>query len=168
MDTLPKINHDRLQRGKRLALGCTALLLAAAPAHAQKVRLTDVSNVNFGTLANLEADHAQSQSVCAFSSSARYSVRATGSGTGGAFSISSGSRTLDYEVQWSSSPGQASGAALSSGVTRGGFTSGAKNHQCKGGPSAAATLIVILRGASVSRATAGSYSGTLTIILAPQ
>lgn len=163
-----KINQIWSRTGKRLALGCSAALLVAAPAQAQNVRVTSLTNFTFGTIANLLADQTQSKSLCAYSSTGRYSVRATGSGAGGAFALSAGTRTLAYEVQWNSAAAQTSGTALTAGVTRSGFTTAATNQTCLSGPSTTASLIVILRAASLSAASAGSYTGTLTILLAPQ
>ena len=167
MRTLKKINQGWLGSIK-LALGGLVLLGTSAPVGAQSVRVTGVSNVSFGTVANLQADISQSQSLCAYSSTASYSVRASGSGAAGAFTLSAGSRTLAYEVQWNSLSGQQTGTSLVSGVTSRGFISTAVHQQCNSGPRTTASLIVALRAASLSSATAGSYSGTLTILLAPE
>lgn len=166
------LNHVRSWFGKALPSAgiCLALLTTGGPAVAQSARVAGLNNVAFGTIANLQVDAVRSDSLCAFSnsSSVGYSVRATGSGAGGAFTLSSGARTIAYEVQWSPLAGQSTGTALSSGVTQGGFTTAARNQQCSNAPTSTASLIVILRAAALSSATAGAYSGTLTVTLAPQ
>jgi hypothetical protein len=166
------INHVRSWFVKHLPLAviCLALLATGGQADAQSARVTGLNDLAFGSVTNLEVDAMRSDSLCAFSSSASagYSVRASGSGAGGAFTLASGTRTLAYEVQWSSATGQSTGTALSSGVTQGGFKTAARNQQCSNNPTSTASLIVILRAAALSSATAGAYSGTLTIILAPQ
>lgn len=146
------------------------LLLVPAQVQAQNVRVTDLADVAFGTIANFNSDLTNSQSICAYSSATnrRYSVTARGSGAGGAFTLASGSRTLAYEVQWSSSADQTSGTPLSPNVALTGQTSSAVFlSNCFFNYTATASLITILRASAVSSATAGSYSGTLTVMLAP-
>src|SRR3989337_1896697 len=86
--------------GLGLFLGAVAL---SAPASAQKVRITNLSDVDFGLIANLQAESRRSQSICLFSSGLgnAYSVTASGSGPGGSFALASGSSSLPYDVEWS-------------------------------------------------------------------
>ena len=151
---------------------CMAAALLAAPAGAasNNVRITNLSDVAFGTIANLSADSVSSQSVCLYANTATsgYRITASGSSAGGAFALGSGPNVLDYEVQWSSSPGQSIGTALSPNVTLSGLVSTATQQTCNSGPAASASLIVILRSADLSSAAAGSYSGTLTLLVGPE
>jgi hypothetical protein len=153
-----------------VALASAAMLAWSGCAAAQQVRLTKLSSVTIGTVTNLEADVTRAQNVCAFSSAsgARYSVRGSGSGTGGAFTLASGSSTMAYEVQWSGQSGQVTGTALTAGLRSPIFTSTAANQLCTSGPATTASLILVVRAAALSSATAGAYSGTLTLILAPE
>jgi len=146
-----------------IALGAFA---APLPAAAQSVQITHLSDLGFGTITNVGVDQLQSESVCAFSGvlGGRYTVTASGSGTSGAFTLANGSSQLPYEVQWSGTSGQTSGTNLSSGAALGGQTT---LLSCPILQTSNASLIVILRAVSLSAATAGSYSGTLTIVLAP-
>jgi hypothetical protein len=149
-----------------------AAVVALSPhaAVAQRARINKLTDVAFGTIANLGVDASIAQSVCAYSTSATkgYNVRATGSGTGGAFTLLSGGRTMVYEVQWNGSPAQTSGTSLTAGVAKTGFKSTAVANGCTSAPLTSASLIVILRAATLSSATAGTYNGTLTLILAPE
>jgi len=134
-----------------------------------KVRISGLADVNFGTLANLEVDAVQSQSLCLYSQSDRYSVRADGSGAGGAFVLSGGASSLPYEVRWSPQSGQSNGTALSPGAVLSGLTTNAQNQNCGGsGPTTTASLILVLPATALSGATQGSYSGTLTLIVAEE
>ena len=153
-------------------LGFGALLLGLSPgcAHAApQAQISKLGNIGFGTIANFATDLQVSQNICVYSTgtSARYHVTASGSGTGSAFTVASGSQTMAYEVQWSSSSGQTSGTPLASGVALTLQTSGATNATCSSGPATSASLIVILRTATIQAATAGAYGGTLTLIVAP-
>ena len=154
-------------------LALTATLACAGPAAAaSNVRITGLTNLSFNTVADLTSDTSLAEDVCAFSSSPTngYRVTATGSGTGGAFTLSpvSGSDTLAYEVQWKAQAGQASGSQLTAGSPLTGQISSATQQQCNNGPATSASLIVILRAAALSSVTAGSYSGSLTLLIAPE
>ena len=146
-----------------------ALLLAASAADAasNKVRLSNLTDINFGTIATLGSDAAQSESVCLFADTAtnRYNVTATGTGPGGAFQLTSGLSSMSYDVQWASSAGQTAGVQLGPNVPLTGQTSAAAQQTCNAGPAATASLIIVLRSAALSGATAGTYSGTLTLVV---
>jgi len=158
-----------LLRATRL-LGAVLLLAGAPPALAQKARIGNLSDVAFGAISNLSTDAVQAQSVCAYTQSAtgRYMVTATGSGAGGAFELTSGTAPLAYEVEWAASAGQSSGAALAPGVPLTGVSSAASQQTCNSGPPASASLVVVLRAAALGSAGAGSYSGTLSVLIAPE
>ncbi|QIK79726.1 hypothetical protein G7077_13250 [Sphingomonas piscis] len=148
------------------ALLATVAALCPAPAYAQKAKIDDLTDLSFGTITNLTSDARMSESICVFSQTDNYNVRATGSGTGGLFTLSNGAATLAYEVQWSASSGQTTGTILSPNNALTGQTSTANNQNCNQGPTA--SLIVVLRSAALSSATAGSYTGTLTLVVAPE
>lgn len=150
----------------------TAGLLAAFPqtALAQKARISNISDVTFGTVTNLSSDVKAAQNLCAFTQSAtsNYSVTATGGGGGGAFTLAAGSPQLAYEVEWAASPNQTTGIALSAGVALTGLKSSATQQTCNAGPQSSASLIVIIRASQLGAALAGSYSGALTLMIAPE
>jgi hypothetical protein len=148
------------------------LLLVAAPAEAvsNKVRITSLSDVAFGTVANLGVDSVRSENVCVYADTATsgYNVTAAGTGPGGAFQLSSGASAMAFEVQWSSSSGQGSGTQLSPNVPLTGQVSTASHQTCSTGPATSASLIILLRSAALSSAKAGSYNGTLTLVVGPE
>lgn len=154
-------------------LGAFALLAAAmeTPAHAD-ARITDLADVAFGTI-SATSDQSISQNVCAFSRTggffggAGYSVRATGSGSGGAFTLASGAASLAYEVQWADSPNQTSGVSLTAGALSSGFANSAFFQTCSFQTQGTASLTVVIRGSQLARATAGNYNGTLQITIVP-
>ena len=155
----------------RLA-GCAAglaMLFAAAPLQAQSnnVRLTKLSDVAFGSLVNLGVDASVAQNICVFAQTSgnRYRVTATGSAPGGAFALASGSDLLGYEVQWNASSGQSSGLQLSPSVAQTGLISSATQQTCNSGPATSASLILFLRSSALQSAKAGSYTGTLTLVI---
>ena len=148
-----------------------ALLVGAATdvyAQAQKVRLTGLNDVTFGTV-GFGGDAVAAQSVCAFSStrSKSYTITAFGSAPGSNFALSSGRDDLPFDLQWSPSPGQTSGDALTPNSVAGPYASIARHQRCNNGPPSSASLIVIIRSSDSAAATAGVYSGSVTLLLAP-
>ena len=141
-------------------------------AHAQSnnVRITKLSDVSFGLIADLGSHAVRSQDVCLFAQTATrgYNIRGVGSGPGGSYDLTSGSTFLPYEVQWSSVAGRTTGSDLPANGVLTGQISSATQQECKNGPSTSASLIVILSSDALSSATAGSYSGTLTLVVGPE
>lgn len=157
----------------RLALAAGLLVAALSgpePALAQKVRITKLSDVDFGQISNLQADARRAQNVCLFSNSmgGRYSITATGSGSGSSFTLTNGANSLAYEVEWSDQSGQTSGASLSPAVASTGRVSAATHQTCTSGPTTSASLIVILRSSALTQAREGNYSGSLTLVVAAE
>lgn len=154
-------------------VGCSAfLLLCGAPLEAasNKVRISNLGDIAFGTLADLSGDAVQSESLCLYSDSATngYNVLASGSGPSGAFTLTSGSDSLPYEVQWNSAAGRSSGTQLTANVATSGEVSSATQQSCNSGPATSASLIVVLRSSALSGAAAGSYNGSLTLVIGPE
>lgn len=161
------------RRGFRRLAPCLLILALAgqaAPAAAQKVRVTGLSDVNFGLIADLQADSRQAQNICVYSQSSgeRYSITATGSGPGSSFALTNGSNLLAYDVEWSDQSGQSSGTSLAPSVAATGRVSPATHQTCNNGPATSASLIIILRSAALSQAREGSYSGSLTLLVAAE
>ncbi|MBO9518905.1 MAG: hypothetical protein J7493_12625 [Porphyrobacter sp.] len=160
--------------GKPLSAGAVAAaliaLLAEAPAQAD-ARISMLSDVTFGTLSTA-ADQTMRQNVCAYSrqgfTALGYGVRATGSGTGNAFTLASGARTLAYEVQWADAASQTAGTQLTANVLSPGYDNSALFNGCTFQTNGTATLIVIIRGTQAAAATAGNYTGTLQITIVPE
>ena len=154
------------------AVACilASLALASPAGAANKARITGLTDVAFGTIANLTVDAIQTQNICVYSSSATsgYNVTASGTGSGGNFELSSGSLSLPFEVQWSPTSGQNSGSQLNPNVPLTGQISSANQQSCNAGPASSASLIVILRSSALSSATASTYNGTLTLVVGPE
>jgi len=137
---------------------------------AQKVRITNLTDVDFGLISSPQAEARRSQNICLFSNSSggAYSVSASGSGAGSSFELNSGGDSLAYDVEWSASSGQASGVLLAPAVPLTGQTSSATHQFCNSGPATTASMTIVLRAAELSRARQGSYSGTLTLLIAAE
>lgn len=156
--------------GKFLTFAAISLS-AASPAAAGTARVSGLADINFGSIVNA-ADQTSSQSVivCSYKNNPQdlpYSVTATGSGTANAFELSSGAAILPYDVQWADTAGQTGGTLLQPGSPAAGFGNGATGFACptQGGN---ASLTVTIRSADIAGAPAGTYTGTLQLMIAPQ
>jgi hypothetical protein len=145
----------------------TVSITASVPNRARITGLTDVS------FANQDPSTAASnaEDVCVWSNTATkaYTITATGSGSGSAFTLSNGSGTVPYSVEWAATSGQTSGNALTAGTASSSLTSGAVNQTCSSAPAASASLIVKMSTTDLGTMSAGSsYTGTLTLLVTPQ
>ena len=143
-----------------IGIACTSV------ARADKVRITQLTDVDFGVV-GAQTDTRRSQSVCVYANgqSGTYSVSASGSGAGGAFTLSNGPYVLGYDLEWNPLAGQTAGIPIVPNVALIGQTSAATNQQCSSGPSTSASLTLVLRGSGLNAARQGTYSGALTLIL---
>jgi hypothetical protein len=172
-DRLTRLALAQAAKAAIYSVACVlASLVVGSPAAAanDKARITGLSDVAFGTIANISVDAIQSQSICVYSNSATsgYNVTASGTGPGGNFQLLSGAQSMPFQVQWSAASGQSSGTQLSPNVPLTGQVSSATQQTCNAGPPSSASLIVILQSSALSSATAGTYNGTLTLLVGPE
>lgn len=134
-----------------------------------RVQISGLTDVVFGTVDPASAA-SSAENVCVWSNTSGkgYTVTASGNGASNAFTLSDGTNALPYSVEWAASSGQSSGTALVSGSALGGLSSTATNPTCSAGPAATASLVVKMSAANLQAAVASSYTGTLTLLVAPQ
>lgn len=135
-----------------------------------RARISGLNDVSF---ANQDPATAASnaQSVCVWSNTATkaYTITASGSGTSSAFTLTNGTATVPYTVEWAASGGQTSGSALTAATASGSLTSGAVSQNCASAPLSSASLIVKMSTTDLGTMSAGaSYTGTLTLLVTPQ
>jgi len=152
-------------------LGATSTgSIAISASVPNRARITGLSDVSF-TNQDPSTPASSAQDVCVWSNTATkaYTITATGSGTGSAFTLSDGSGTVPYSVEWASTSGQTSGTALTEGTASASLTSGANNQTCSIAPAASASLVVKIGTTDLGTMSAGSsYTGTLTLLVTPQ
>jgi hypothetical protein len=153
------------------SLGATSTgsvtITASVPSRARITGLSDVSFLNHDP-ATAATD---AQDVCVWSNTATkaYTITATGSGAANAFTLSNGSATVPYSVEWAPSMGQTGGTALVAGTASGSLNSTATHQTCTSGPAASASLIIGISTTDLYSMDAGSnYTGTLTLLVTPQ
>jgi hypothetical protein len=135
-----------------------------------RVRISGLSDVAF-TNVDPSVNAANAQNVCVWSNTGTkgYRLTATGSGASNAFTLANASLTVPYTVEWSGASGQTSGTALAAGSALTGLTSTATNSSCASGPAASASLIVKIGASDLQTMDAStSYTGTLTLLVAPE
>ena len=158
-------------RGLLRVLGLAAafgLTVGPAPARAAgTAKSSGLSDIAFGAL-NPFTTAQSAQGLCVGSTSGRYAVTATGSGTGAAFLLSAGGGlNLAYSVAWSATGGASSGTALSPAVSLPGQSTLSLTGTCLSTPTA--TVSVTLNPSDLQAAFAGvTYTGTLTLVIAAQ
>jgi len=135
-----------------------------------RIQLTGLMDVAF-TNQDPSVAAANAQSVCVWSNTSTkgYYVTASGSGTGSAFTLANGSATVPYSVEWAGSSAQTSGTALTAATALHGLTSTATNPTCSSGPASSASLVVRISTANLQAMQAATtYTGTLTLVVAPE
>lgn len=153
------------------SLGATSTgsvaISASVPNRARITGLTDVAFTN----QDPSTAATNAQNVCVWSNTAtkEYTITATGSGASSAFTLSNGTTTVPYSVEWAASSGQTSGTALATGTASAALTSTATQQSCASGPAASASLVVGITTTNLGTMSAGSsYTGTLTLLVTPQ
>lgn len=131
------------------------------------IRITGMADFSFGTYSG-SGDMDQNDNVCVYTNKASgtYRVTASGSGAGGAFSVASGADTLAYGVFFNDVSGTTGEQALTSGSALTGQSGANTTSQTCGG-SDNANIHVRFLETNLTAAPAGSYTGTLTIVVEP-
>ena len=135
-----------------------------------RARITGLSDVSF-TNQDPAVAASNAQSVCVWSNTATkgYTITASGSGTSSAFTLTNGTGTVPYSVEWAATGGQTSGSGLTAGTASSTLTTGAVNQTCSSAPLTTASLIVKMATVDLGVMSAGSsYTGTLTLLVTPQ
>jgi hypothetical protein len=137
------------------------------PSRVQITGLTDISFANAEP--NAQALNAQNNCVWSNTATKGYTITATGSGAGGAFTLASGALTpVPYAVLWNQSSGQTSGTALTASTASGTFVSTATVPTCATTASSTSSLIVTIAQAQLqAMPSLTTYTGTLTLLVNP-
>jgi hypothetical protein len=130
------------------------------------VRISDLEDIDLGTFGGTAL--AGSDDVCVWSTTRAYTITASGTGTGFELTGAASGDTLAYAVEWADNAGETSGATMSSGTTLTGRTANATSPTCNGGNSPNATVIVEVSDTDLAAAPADTYTGTLTLVVAPE
>jgi hypothetical protein len=141
---------------------------------AARVDISSLSDITFADadlapVINTSNQATKAANVCIWSNNAdkSYYITATGSGASNAFSMANSTNpVIPYEVYWNASSGQTTGSQLTTGAKSAKLTSTASAPDCGSGVSA--TMVVGIMGSDANTMLASTtYSGTLTLLVAP-
>jgi hypothetical protein len=142
---------------------------------AQLARITGLVDMTLNNWQEGQGNVELTNDVCVYSTrpNGGYTIKASGSGAGGAFTLSAGTAsTLAYTVGWNAGGvGALTGTAtplfantISTGMTR----AATDSSTCNGThPGPTARLFVNITSTVMSTASDGSYTGTLTLLVTP-
>lgn len=120
--------------------------------------MSDISLGTYNGIGDLENE----DTICIYNLGvSTYKVTASGTGTAGAFAMNGVGGSIPIEVQFKSGAG--SFVTLTANSPTGFTGSNTVSSTCGGSPNA--TVKVIATEANLLSVTAGTYSGTLTILL---
>lgn len=120
-----------------------------------------ITTINAGFASNVRDD-----AVCVWSNNpdGSYFITATGQGAGGTFTLTNGTDTINYGVQFGLSV--ATRTDLTAGVKSAAFRSNATQPDCGGGTTA--NLAISLSRAEIASMDASTtYTGVLTLLVSP-
>ena len=139
-----------------------------------RANITGLSDMTITGWVAGDGDQFLSEDVCVYSTrpSGGYTIKAIGSGPGNGFVLSNGIGTLPYDVKWNAGGVGAlssSGSTLTANVSSSGFTNAANDSSTCNGATAGPTarLMVKVMETSLEAASAGTYMGTLTLMVTP-
>lgn len=146
---------------------CSVIFLSLIAENAfSVVRISNMNNFSFGNWPGV-GDLVASDGICIYDSVGgggdKYNLRATGSGAGGAFTLSTVGATLPYSVTYLGSSGAKT--TLIAGVTDEFKKSDTTSSTCGGGTNG--TLEITILETDMALADGGTYSGVLTLLLTP-
>lgn len=129
-----------------------------------KVRISGLSDIS-GTF-NGTNDIVGNSAACIYrNGTGNYSIRAEGSGQNGSFVIASGSTTVPYQVSFNDGSGL---VAMSSGVDLIGRTGADRFSPSCATNGNTASVAVTIAATDLAQVPGANYSGTLTLVVAPE
>ena len=129
-----------------------------------QVRISDLDPIDLGSFDG-SSDLSGDDGLCVYRNSggSAYTIQADGDGAGGAFTLTNGIATLPYLVDYDDGGGY---AGLAAGVAA--AMTGANSSAADCGGATNARVRVTVSAVDMSTAAPGAYSGTLTLLVAPQ
>ena len=130
-------------------------------------RISAVNDISLGTWSGTGALW-NWDTLCVWTTTGAYNITASGDGAGGMFAVTNGTDNINYLVAWSDTPSFAGLNLLTPGAALPGQNTNASTTDCNGGASPTATVLVAVFASDLEAAPAGAYSGTLTLVVAPE
>jgi hypothetical protein len=129
-----------------------------------EVRISNLSDINLGVFGG--ADAIGSTDACVYrNGTGAYRITAAGSGAGGAFSLTDGTNTVAYSVAFDDGTGAIGMGASTPMIGRTGADPASATCATTGNNATVTTTVAAVDAASLP---AGTYTGTLTLLVAPE
>lgn len=130
------------------------------------VRVNNLNDIDLGTFSGGAGDLSGADNFCIYRNGAgNFNITMTGSGAGSAFTLTDGTNTLPYSVEFTNSTPNAMTAGTLLAAQSGAFTA---NDTCDSGASDNVSVSVTVANGALASVPAGSYTGTLTMVVAPE
>ena len=144
-------------------------VLSVAPARADTVNISGLSALDLGSFSG-SGDLSDQDNICVYhAEGAAYSISAYGSGASGAFTLASAVGTVAYRVFFRDSVGSGSFVQLQNPNQSYNFTGASTaSSSCADSGGVNATVKITAVESALMSAIAASYSGNLTVVVAPQ
>ncbi|MGB5738651.1 MAG: hypothetical protein WBM54_04840 [Woeseia sp.] len=143
-------------------------LLAATVSLAADIRISDLRDVNFGSVPPTAGRLVSTMDFCVgLDKNGGYQVIARGTGPADAFTLSNGVHNIPYSLRYSDNPGRP-GTLMRPGIPETGLN--AKKRKKNGGDcnKPSASIEFAIESADLQAAGAGQYSGTLMLTVTPE
>jgi hypothetical protein len=130
------------------------------------VIITDLDDMDLGTWTGA-SELSDESKHCVAATDKDFSIVATGSGVGGAFSVTNGAAEIPFQVYYKEKK-NADRIQLTAGSASYNFKGNKikkKSPYCKNGKQ---IVEVRMQGADMAKVPAGAYSGTLSLVVSPQ
>lgn len=128
-----------------------------------EVRISNLGDIILGTFAGVDASG--TSAACIYRNSATtYQITASGNGTANAFTLTDGTGVVGYSVTYADAA--ATPVSMSSGIALTGQDGADTDVDCAGTGNNA-QIAVTVAAADAAALPAGNYSGTLTLVVAP-
>ncbi|MBL0319706.1 MAG: hypothetical protein IPP74_10540 [Alphaproteobacteria bacterium] len=169
------VSASQVEAATQGTLGATSTgSLTISVTKPARVKISGLTDLTLASWVDGDGAVTLTNDVCVYSTrpSGAYTVKATGSGTASAFTLSASAVTLPYTVTWNSGGVGAlanTGTALTANVTSGTLNNAATdNSNCAGTtPGNTARIIVGITNANMQAISDGVYTGTLTLLVSP-
>jgi hypothetical protein len=129
-----------------------------------EVRISNLADINLGTFAGLDASG--TTAACVYrNGTGNYRLVAIGDGAAGAFTLTDGSGTVPYSVDYDDGSGV---QAATTGVALSGLTGADPASDTCAGTGNNGSLTVTVAAVDAAGMPAATYAGTLTLLVAPE
>ncbi len=129
-----------------------------------EVRISNLADINLGVFGG--ADAVGSTDACVYrNGTGAYRITASGSGAAGAFTLTDGTNTVGYSVNYDDGTGALAMASATPMIGRTGADPSSATCATTGNNATVTTTVAAADGAALP---AGTYTGTLTLLVAPE